>query len=334
MQMGAREGMDQFSTLASPTNPRVLELYSLAQELGYAVEVESTWEKMLARQMVAKLTKRSGKFVMQSAAFSMKAFPLQVAKRLFPPCHLTTSAGEEALEPARLHTWRFESEREVYQIFAELLTKYARKREVVGITRALQSKSERVVRLVASLMGGVEVSHTHADGVPTLWVNFLYTLCSDTGELFKPKTPDRREIELEPSIRQHILADATAMGEKGFAMSPAWWRQMGREDQALEVEQWLAAPRRLTSSSRRTTPARPPAAPTYEVDCIVQESKSSGKARKWFRVRWLGYEPAWEAWRESGEAGSPLETWEPLSHVKHTDALRRWVSMRARRQQL
>ena len=273
----------QSSTLGAPEqDPRILVLFSLAKELGFALEAESTWERVLARDITLKLSRRLGDFVMQSVAFSVRAFPQKLAERLFPSCFLTTPLEDLQVQEA-VRTWRFESEVEVCQVFGDILTLHSKTNEFAGITRALQTKSERVVRLVASIMGGMEISHGRQDGVPMLWVNYLYTLCTDTGELFKPKTPDRREIALEPwhesAIRQQILADMVLMGERGFPLSAAWWRQMGMEERALEVEAELEAPRRRSASwaERRGRVARVQE-PRYEIDCILREVRSTGKA--------------------------------------------------------
>ena len=62
----------------------------------------------------------------------------------------------------------------------------------------------------------------------------------------------------------------------------------------------------------------------YQIEEILQEHRTAGRARMWYLVRWEGYEVEWEAWRIQGEVGSPVETWEPLSHVRHTEAFRKW----------
>lgn len=48
-----------------------------------------------------------------------------------------------------------------------------------------------------------------------------------------------------------------------------------------------------------------------------------------YLVRWAGYLPEWEAWRIPGRGlpGDPVETWEPLSAVKNTEAYQQWKQM-------
>ena len=62
----------------------------------------------------------------------------------------------------------------------------------------------------------------------------------------------------------------------------------------------------------------------FNVSRIVEERKSTGKAKKHFLVEWEGYHPSWESWRILGKVGSPLQTWECLGVVRHTEALYAW----------
>ena len=119
-------------------------------------EAKRTWERVLAREITSKLSRRLGDFVMQSVAFSVRAFPQKLAERLFPSCFLTTPLEDLQVQEV-VRTWRFESEVEVCQMLGDLLTLHSKTNEFAGITRALQTKSERVVRLVASIMGGMGI---------------------------------------------------------------------------------------------------------------------------------------------------------------------------------
>ena len=59
-------------------------------------------------------------------------------------------------------------------------------------------------------------------------------------------------------------------------------------------------------------------------DEILREKKTDGRARVWYLVKWLGYEPEWEEWRISGELGEPVTTWEPRINMLGTEALETW----------
>eukprot|EP00965_Chrysotila_dentata_P072850 2407962-Pleurochrysis_carterae.AAC.1 len=123
-------------------------------------------------------------------------------------------------------------------------------------------------------------------------------------------------------MRRQILADARLMGEQNYPISPAWWRQLGEEQKAVDAEAGRLNPKRSRKGQRATgsTPAR------YQIECILEEAKTAGKAKVWYLVRWEGYNPSWEAWRIRGDVGSPLETWEPRSHLLGTEAWDNWLA--------
>ena len=104
---------------------------------------------------------------------------------------------------------------------------------------------------------------------------------------------------------------------------PLFWRQLGLEDKAVEMETMLAQPQRAPSQRALATRQQPT---TYIIDEILDERPSSGAAKTWYLVRWQGYDPSWESWRITGEVGSPVETWEPLCHVRRTEAFLRWTA--------
>ena len=117
-------------------------------------------------------------------------------------------------------------------------------------------------------------------------------------------------------------------------LSAFWWRQLGRDDLAQEVEAGrqtkkqreraaAAATRSQERAARRQArlDARPP---EYEVAEIIQEVKTDGAAKVWFQVRWAGYDPSWELWRIQGEPGTPLITWEPWKYIARTEAYAAW----------
>ena len=67
----------------------------------------------------------------------------------------------------------------------------------------------------------------------------------------------------------------------------------------------------------------------FEIDRIIDEKSSAGRAQQYYLVRWAGYDPSWEVWRTSGEVGDPVESWEPLSVVRRTEALAAWTEQRS-----
>jgi hypothetical protein len=118
-----------------------------------------------------------------------------------------------------------------------------------------------------------------------------------------PKDANRIEIALTAQevheIRAQVLSDAMAFSAMDVPLSAAWLRQLGDETKAQMTEAMLhnsvTAPMPAPGKRKRR-------ADIYEIDAIVEEKSG------WYLVRWAGYHPSWEAWRTSGEVGSPVET--------------------------
>lgn len=127
-------------------------------------------------------------------------------------------------------------------------------------------------------------------------------------------------LQNELEIREQVLKDVHALCEKKCQLSPGWLRQLGLNDRADAMEVLLSNPTMMNRRRAREDDLYP----TYEVDCILEERKSTGRAVAWFLVRWAGYRPEWEAWRISGEIGDPIETWEPKSVIQATEAYQVW----------
>lgn len=221
-------------------------------------------------------------------------------------------------------------------------------RQAVLLTE-VKLPSEPVVRVVSSMIAPVEVSWVALEkGYDSLYLNFNFVLMDEKGEMHCPKdevrnrcmcmctlvndlTPsvvrvkNRREMLLnnEAEIRAaQILTDVRTMSEKrGCLLSPSWWRQLGDEYMSQKMEAFLLRP---NVSRRRGVGKQAAQENLHEIDCILEEKKTSGRAGAWFLVRWAGYQLEWEAWRIRGEPGSPIETWEPRSVVKNTLALVAW----------
>ena len=205
-----------------------------------------------------------------------------------------------------------------------------------GLTRLLQTASERVARVVATLKPPCEISWVQlTDGRNRLYVNMEYCLFDCDGEMHPPKDSERREIamtqEQVQEMRIAVMADVLALSTAGQQLAPGFWRQLGQEEKALEVETMLAQPQerrqaaRLARQQARQQLQLTLAQPTYTIDCILDQHSSTGRARNWYLVRWEGYDLTWEAWRIHGEVGSPLETWEPEANVIQTQAYQSWL---------
>ena len=163
-------------------------------------------------------------------------------------------------------------------------------------------------------------------------------LFDEAGELNPPKDPNRADIcleeEEEQALRQQVMSDLLLMYEKGFRLSPGFLRQMGHEEEATALEAILLnrpSPEEveeveeLQEASTSTAVEKRQAGPShFEVEKIVDEKPSTGRAGRWYLVRWAGYHPTWEPWRINGEIGDLVETWEPEATVRNTEAMVAW----------
>ena len=219
-----------------------------------------------------------------------------------------------------------------------------------GATRAFRTPSQPVIRLVASLLPDMEVSQVRLPlGKTQTYLNGMYALMTEHGDIKWPKDNTRREIQFseaeEKELRQQVLADMQALLERGEPLSPGWLRQLGHTAQALQVEAELAAPRgRKRKGKARALTAAQLRAPrvkkqkvaarprftkdSFEIERIVSEKKVSSKAKVLYLVRWAGYDPSWEALRISGNLGDQIETWEPRCLLQNTEALQLWKAAR------
>jgi hypothetical protein len=332
----------QQSVQAPPKNRQCAKKLDLEQKallLGYVCSPLTNLQKSLANSMAVRLRPREGLLVYQTAAFHCDNFPVGAAEQLLPAELLT-------LTLPKVKTWTAATMAHVLQMVAPILE--ASDCHCVGTSRALQTASERVIRVIATIMPLVEISWAEKQGSDRLYVNFQFVLASEHGQLYPPKDEERREIALSPQLqtdlRRQILVDIRGMAGKGFPLAPGFLRQLGREAAAQEVEarllnlqQQQAASSAQAGSSAAPLSAKKPRTmrmaeqESYEVDCIVEERSSTGKAERWYLVRWAGYHPSWEAWRAPGQGsvGDPVETWEPLATVRTTEALAAWKAAAA-----
>ena len=206
-------------------------------------------------------------------------------------------------------TWRMESLQELSAFMGQMLSETGKM--CAGLSRALQTKSETVARVLATILPPFEVSVVEMPrGVDRMFLNFMYVLSDEDGELHWPKDGERRELDFtyqEAAVRQRVLADARVLLQQGVPLSSGWLRQLGMEPEALLMsmaEQTGAKPPRLLQASATDLthchcPAPTPSprcsqAPPkrkrneFMIEAIVGEWKSKTKASKMYLVRWAG----------------------------------------------
>lgn len=305
--------MERLKALAAARNLALVSKEKLLNELGQSI----------ARRIV----KRSGAQVYQMLTCALPYFPRQVLQETFPEQCVTE-------ETAARMTWELRTVSEVAQAVGPLMQRSTY--VCVGSTKAFKTKSERVIRVVAKLMPPFEICHEDSRrGVERLYLNGMYVLATQEGELHFPKDNYRREMRVENEVvrdvRLGIEEDMRQLGREGNPLSPSWWRRLGNEEKAKEVEQWMANPSGIGKSERRRRSSHPrnrrASMETFEIESIVAEKKGKGKA-KVYLVRWANYDESWEPWRITGQPGDPIDTWEPAHLLKGTVALQEWRETR------
>ena len=297
--------------------PDLVELQNRALELGFVCFPLHKYRKQLGTMMARRMCQRRGEFIYQSAAFSLDNFPLSAAEHIFPD-HLVT------LTTTSVKTWKSSTFTELMQMTGTLLS--TSEFACVGAARALKTESERVIRLIAQMLPDLEVSWVAEKDMERLYVNFMYVMGDHDGELYLPKTNQRVEIPMTDSavqqVRQVLMEAVIKMEALDYPLAPGFLRQMGKEDEAMRVEAVLTNPYNPPSKAKK----RKEGSDLYEIERILDERPSRGKAKSYALVRWSGYHPSWEAWRTEGNPGDPVETWEPLAAVRQTIAWEDWNS--------
>ena len=292
-------------------------MHTKAFELGYFCVSAKEIQTNLAGKIAAHLKNRVGKVVYQSTAFSIDNFPLELARHVF------AMASVSQTTPPGTTTWTVETQAQVQLVFGSIFEGFHD--YCAGASKAIQTNSQPVARLLATILKGAEISHVQpAKGVPKLYFNLMYVLSDEAGELHLPKDNNRIEIAFSEAdlheIRAQVATDAALLGSKGVPLSAGWWRQLGNEEKALVAEA-------LVQNFSAHTPAalvgkRRQAVNRYNVEAVLKVNSTGN----WALVQWEGYHPSWEAWRIHGDPGTPLQTWEPVSHVRRTAA---WCTFRS-----
>lgn len=137
--------------------------------------------------------------------------------------------------------------------------------------------------------------------------------------------------EMKKRLRAEIYESFINMGQAAMLVQPA--------QQYLEVRQRLSNTMLCGAHARTVELELPPrqekkrrtprgmAREVFEIEEILAEEPPTRTHWRRYLVRWAGYRPEWEVWRLEGRGapGDPIETWEPLAMVRHTEALERWI---------
>ena len=217
--------------ICSPLTAKQYQIMELAEAHGLSVLPTTSIQQDIAMAIDARMTARLGVDVYQSVAFNMKSVTCQIATCIFGTTHIS--------DDQRKHrTWTFNTMQDLRASIAPILDSVSAVR-AVGLTRPLKKPSERWIRVVAILIPKMEFSWVQVEtcGTSKLYMNFMYCLIDEDGEIHPPKDPERREIELPPElladVKVEVMKDLASMAQDGFDLSPSFFRQLGMEERAV-----------------------------------------------------------------------------------------------------
>ena len=304
-------------------------MHVVALSLGQICSPIERLAKGLGTGLARRLAQRVGGFIFQTVAFSLDNFSVDAATQLLPVRLVTCNN-------ATVKTWTADTMDTVSEVFSSLLLMQS-EYVCAGSSRALRTASEKVIRVVATPMPELIISWVDVKATDRLYINFQYVLFDEAGEMHPPKDDGRREIKLdstlETSLRQQVLSDLDKMYKKGLPLAPGSLRQLGREEEALATEAMLCHRPQMEEMPQMEESGvltlQPSGSNRWEIERIVDQKPSAGRAKWWYLVQWAGYHSTWEAWRITGNRGDPVETWEPEATVLNTEAMVNWRAAQA-----
>ena len=313
----------------------MIAFYQQAISFGIICTPITDVKSEVARQIASRMVKRDGeKFLWQTGTPIVRLFPEQ-ATSIFPETLLTE-------ESATQKQWTASSVEELILLFQPLLAESSSC--CAGLAKAFRSASERVIRVVATIMPPATLTWTRTpmNKPGSLSGLFWYILFDEAGERHAPKTMTseggRAEValtdELEQQMREKVHADLMLMSDRDEPLAPGFLRQLGRFADADVLQAQLlsqtAAPQKTSSVVSKRQKRPPLLKGVFEVDTILDERPGTRTTEPAFLVRWnhAAYHPSWEVYRTEGEAvGTPMATWEPISLVSGTEAYLAWQNL-------
>ena len=193
---------------------KLLEMHSLALIFQHVCTPIMKLQRSLGGAIAMRMRPREGGFLWQTATGCVENFPRMACLQILPD---SMRQGEE-------WSWSVPSMLMVAELIGPLIEKSSS--FSAGASKALITASERVVRVVATVIPSPLFWWKERQGVDYLYYEFQYVLADEDVELHPPKDANRNEIELAPeleaSIRQQILSD---LQPPSLAPSSSHWRR-------------------------------------------------------------------------------------------------------------
>ena len=180
------------------TSPEELEdraqMEAFANQYGYFCQRKELWKQELSASIASRMVPRWGDKVYQMMAYSIPNLPRALLQELLP-------AESKTAETEAVATWSLDDMATLTATVAPIFgggRAAASGYFCAGSSRAHQTKSEPVMRVLAKLMPPFEISHVVLDsGLERTYVNGMYALVTEHGETHWPKDNQRREINVD-----------------------------------------------------------------------------------------------------------------------------------------
>ena len=165
-----RTGLVKNATKTKEDN-ELENFFALSVKMGYAPMPLHRFKTELSRSISMRMCQRIGVEIYQGAAYHLSSIPCLEADQVLPQKLKTTNTSTVV-------TWKAASVAAVLKMVGPVLQL---SEMCAGISRALMTPSESVIRVVASIIPPVEISYVLKNNTDRLYVNFNYVLSDEAG---------------------------------------------------------------------------------------------------------------------------------------------------------
>ena len=205
------------------------------QQRGLCVQEVSKSRRELVHELQARMVYRTKENVYQAPACIIPLFGRSHAAHFFGNVHRT-------VDTVQVVTWEIHDP----DMLAPLLAPFSEPHSMcIGQSQAMGSTKLSPFVSVISTLFTLVASSVCKGGRDLLYINALYVLMSDVGEIDFPKTKEKRAMavsyEDEQRLRRLMQRDLESMAQADFPLSSGFLRMLGDEwswkaDEVRELE--------------------------------------------------------------------------------------------------